>query len=267
MPAVELAYERRGAGPSLVLLHGVGHHRQTWRPVAQELCWDHDVIAVDSPGFGQSPPLPAGAPHTIDSYTDAFAEWFEQMGLTRPHVAGNSMGGAIALELARRGIVASATAVSPAGFWSPAEQRFCNQSLRLTGGLPAAVRPAILAAARTRAGRIALLGQYLGRPWRTPPEEAVATLQDAWASAITLDACLDGFESYTFSHGEELDGTPVTVAWGSRDLLLLYRPQSRRARAALPRARHVTMKGLGHLPSYDDPGMVAGAIRTATAQQ
>jgi len=263
--ATDLAFEREGSGPALVLMHGVGHHRQTWRPVTRLLANDHDVIAVDSPGFGKSPPLPVGTPATIAAYTDAFEAWVGHMGLERPHVAGNSMGGAIALELVRRGVVASATAISPAGFWSPGERTFCQRSLQLLAAMPPALRPAVKAAARTRAGRVALLGQLVGRPLRTPPDEAVGTLEDAWASAATLEACLAGFDHYDFHDGDQLDGTPVTVAWGSRDLLLLYGPQSRRARAALPRARHITMKGLGHVPTYDDPGMVAGAIRTTTA--
>ncbi len=263
---LELNHHRNGSGPPLVLLHGVGHHWQTWRPVMQRLAFEHDVIAVDSPGFGQSPALGPGVAHTIDVYTDAFAAWLAEMGLDRPHVAGNSMGGAIALELARRGLVASATALSPAGFWSKAEERFCRQSLALLGGMPPAIRPAVTAAARTRPGRVALFGQLLGRPTRTPAEEAVGTLQDAWARSDTLAACLDGFDGYDFARGDQLDGTPVTVGWGSHDRLLLYRPQSRRARERLPRARHLALRGLGHVPTYDDPGMVAGAIRTATGR-
>ncbi|MGI8844615.1 MAG: alpha/beta fold hydrolase, partial [Thermoleophilaceae bacterium] len=103
MLTTDLAFDRQGSGPPLVLIHGVGHHRQTWQPVAHELGWDHDVIAADSPGFGKSPPLGVGAPHTTAAYADASAGWFQAMGLQRPHVAGNSRGGAIALELARRG--------------------------------------------------------------------------------------------------------------------------------------------------------------------
>jgi pimeloyl-ACP methyl ester carboxylesterase len=260
---VAFNHVRSGSGEPLVLIHGIGHHLQGWDPVARDLRQDFDVIAVDSPGFGRSAPLPAGVAPTIDAYADAFSAWFAELGLERPHVAGNSMGGAIALELARRGIVRSATASSPAGFWSPGERRFAQLSLTALVGLPAAARPALLKLAGTRAGRTALAAQLFSRPWRIPGQEMQSVLRDAWDSPVFADV-LAAFDDYQFRRGEELDGVPVSIAWGSRDYLLLYGPQSRRARAALPHARHVTLPGLGHTPFYDDPGMVAAVIRSGT---
>ena len=129
--SVSINHHREGAGQPLVLLHGVGHHWQAWRPVIGLLAGEFDVIACDSPGFGRSPPLPAGIEPTIPAYADAFEWFFAELGLERPHVAGNSMGGAIALELARRRAVQLAPrAFSPAGFWTAAERRFCQLSLR-----------------------------------------------------------------------------------------------------------------------------------------
>ena len=66
----------------------------------------HDVIAADVPGFGRSPSLDPGVEPTVFALADAFERFFEELGLRRPHVAGNSMGGGIVLELARRGAVA-----------------------------------------------------------------------------------------------------------------------------------------------------------------
>jgi pimeloyl-ACP methyl ester carboxylesterase len=257
--SIAVNYDRRGQGPPLLLLHGVGHHWQGWRPVIDLLAGDFDTIACDSPGFGQSPPLPSAMEPTITSYADAF-EWFiAELGLERPHVAGNSMGGAIGLELARRRAVASVTALSPAGFWTPAERRFCVLSLKLAGQAPGAVRPALEAAARTRAGRTALFWQTFGFPGRMPAEEAVGTLRDAW-SAPALDGALRAFSSYTFQHPEELRGVPVTIAWGEHDRLLPYRTQAARARSLLPWATHLRL-GAGHVPYWDDPAAVAEAIR------
>ena len=126
---LSINHHREGTGPPLVLLHGVGHHWQAWRPVMGLLNDDFEVIACDLPGFGGSSQLPASIEPNIAAYVDAFEWFFVELGLERPHVAGNSMGGAIALELARRRAVRSATAFSPAGFWTPIELRFAQISL------------------------------------------------------------------------------------------------------------------------------------------
>ena len=114
-----------------MLLHGVGHHWQAWRPVIDLLAREFDVIALRHPGFGRSPPLPAGVAPTIPAYVDAFEWFFAELGLERPHVAGNSMGGAIALELARGRAVSSAMRVLAGRLLDRAELRFCQLSLRL----------------------------------------------------------------------------------------------------------------------------------------
>lgn len=258
-------HHRTGRGEPLVLIHGIGHHWQGWRPVVARLADGFDVLAADSPGFGASPPLPPGVDPTVEAYADAFAAWFGELGLERPHVAGNSMGGAIALELARRGAVRSAVAISPAGFWTPAERRFCQLSLGLLANMPGPVRPLVVRAAASPAGRTALFGQLFARPWLIPAEEAQATLRDAWA-APAFPGALAAFDRHDFARPEELRaaGVPVTVAWGTRDRLLLYGRQAPRARAALPWARHVDLAGLGHVPFHDDPGMVAAVIRSGT---
>ncbi len=222
------------------------------------------MIACDSPGFGSSPPLPSGIEPTIPAYVDAFEWFFAELGLERPHVAGNSMGGAIALELARRKAIRSASAFSPAGFWTAPERRFCQLSLSALGGVPEGARPALEALARTRAGRVALFSQNFGYPARLPAEEAVATLRDAWA-APALAPALEAFSRYRFESPEQLRSTPVTVAWGVRDKLLPYRLQAPRARTMLPWARHVSL-GAGHVPFFDDPLAVAEVIRSCARE-
>jgi pimeloyl-ACP methyl ester carboxylesterase len=257
--SISINYHREGAGEPVVLLHGVGHHWQAWRPVIDLLAGELDVIACDSPGFGRSAPLPAGIEPSIQAYADAFEWFFAELGLQRPHVAGNSMGGAIALELARRRAIRSACAFSPAGFWTAPERRFCQLSLRALGDTPVWLRPTVEALTRTRAGRVALFSQTFGFPARLPVEEAIATLRDAWASPA-LGRALDAFSDYRFQAPEELRSVPMTIAWGDRDRLLPYRLQAPRARRMLPWATHVTL-GAGHVPFYDDPGAAAAVIR------
>jgi pimeloyl-ACP methyl ester carboxylesterase len=257
---MSINYHREGSGPPLVLLHGIGHHWQAWRPVIALLAGEFELIACDSPGFGRSAPLARGEQPTIAAYATAFELLLADLELVNPHVAGNSMGGAIALELARRGAVGSVSAFSPAGFWTPAERRFCQLSLAALAQTPPAARAAVAALARTRAGRTALFWQTFGWPARMPAEEAVATLRDAWAAPAFREA-LASFDHYAFEAPEELDERTVTIAWGEHDRLLPYARQAPRARAMLPHARHLTL-GAGHVPFFDDPAAVAEVIRS-----
>ncbi len=256
---IEINHHREGEGPPLVLLHGIGLHWQIWRPVIGLLARDFDVIACDSPGFGASPPLPEGMRPTITSYADAFEWFFAELGLERPHLAGNSMGGAIALELLRGRAAASACAISPAGFWTAAERRFCQLSLQPFALIPEAARPALQALARSPTGRRVLLAQTFGRPAQLPANEVISIMHDLWRSPAYLTA-LEAFSDYRFEKPEQLRGKTVTIAWGLRDRLLPYRLQAPRARRMLPWAEHVTL-GTGHVPSFDDPPAVAAVIR------
>jgi pimeloyl-ACP methyl ester carboxylesterase len=257
--SISINHHRVGEGPPLVLMHGVAHHWQAWTPVIDRLSAQFDVIACDSPGFGRSATLPPSTDPTVAAYADAFEWFFAELGLQRPHVAGNSMGGAIGLELARGRAIRSVTAFSPAGFWTPAERRFCQLSLSAFAGTPKPARRGVEAIARTRAGRVALFSQTFGYPARLPADEAVATLRDAWASPA-FARVLEAFDTYSFRAPEQLRGVPVTIAWGRRDRLLPHRTQAARARRMLPWATHVTL-GAGHVPFYDDPAAVAEVIR------
>jgi pimeloyl-ACP methyl ester carboxylesterase len=261
---MSLNMHRVGSGPPLVLLHGVGHHWQAWQPVIDLLAPRFEVFAVDLPGFGGSAPLPAGTTPTVPALTRAVIEELRDLGVERPHVAGNSMGGAIALELALAGHAASATAFSPAGFWTDAERRFCQRSLGLLAGLPRPLRPAVLRLARTRGGRAALFAQLIAAPARLGADEAVAALENAWASPGFVPT-LQAFTGYGVLCRDIPAGVPVTVGWGARDWLLPARRQAPRARRRLPGARHVLL-GTGHLPFSDDPSAVARTIETTVAE-
>ncbi|MBJ7472647.1 MAG: alpha/beta fold hydrolase [Solirubrobacteraceae bacterium] len=257
-------HHREGSGPPLVLIHGIGHHWQGWQAVIPALAKDFDVIACDSPGFGASAPLRHAGPPTIPVYVDAFERFFADQGLDRPHVAGNSMGGAIALELARRGVVRSATAFSPAGFWNTAELKWCQASLGLIQAIPEPLRPVMRALTANPHARGPLFATLYRWPAKLAAEDAVATLQAAW-DAPAFRAGLSAFDQYRFAPQREPMPVPTTVAWGDHDRLLPFRLQAPRARKALPDAVHVTL-GAGHLPMTDDPPAVTATIR-ATARR
>jgi pimeloyl-ACP methyl ester carboxylesterase len=227
-----------------------------WDPVVGALAREHRVIAVDLPGFAGSGAEPAEpSPEGLTTYLE---RWFAEQGLDRPHVAGNSLGGGVALELARRRAAASATALSPIGFWTPRELVFAQRSLRASRALTRRLRPAMPALTRTAAGRVALFSQLYGRPWRLPPDDALAAL-DAFVDAPAFDAGLEAAGHYRFGAGDELRGVPVTIAWGTRDALLIPR-QAARARRLLPWAQHVALRGCGHVRCHDDPEAVAAVL-------
>lgn len=253
-----LNHDRRGAGEPLVLLHGIGSRWQVFTPVLDLLAAQHDVLAVDLPGFGGSAPL-AGRTD-IQRLTDAVEAFAAEQGLTDWHVAGNSTGGGVALELARRGVVASATGVSPIGFWSPRERAFCQRTLTGARGAARLLRSmgAVPALVSTAAGRTAFFGQTFGRPWRLSAVECEATI-DAFLDCPAWEDTLESFTGYVapFDHGT----VPVTIAWGTRDHLLLPR-QARRSRNVMPRAQHVALPGCGHVPFGDDPELLARVLLT-----
>lgn len=254
---VTVSYARVGRGEPLLLLHGIGHHRQAWDPVLDVLATERDVIAVDLPGFGASPALPEGLSYDLPTTAAVFGAFCEALELDRPHVAGNSLGGLMALELAREKLVRSVTALSPAGFWSQAERRYAFGVLltmrQIARRMPL---PLVEKLARTAAGRTALTSTIYARPGRRSPEAVVAETL-ALINAPGFDDTLRAGTSVRFT--DDLPGTPVTVAWGTQDRLLLRR-QGVRAKRLMPRSRLVRLPGCGHCPMNDDPALVARVI-------
>ncbi|MFI7502781.1 alpha/beta fold hydrolase [Streptomyces sp. NPDC049687] len=255
--SVTVSYERVGSGDPLLLLHGIGHHRQAWDPVVDILAAERDVIAVDLPGFGVSPALPDGLSYDLPTTTAVFGAFCEALELERPHVAGNSLGGLLALELGREKLVRSVTALSPAGFWSEAERRYAFSILltmrHLSRRMPL---PLVERLARTAAGRTALTSTIYARPARRSPEAVVAETL-ALARATGFDQTLRAGTTVQFT--EDIPGIPVTVGWGTRDWLLVRR-QGVRAKQIIPAARLVRLPGCGHCPMSDDPALVARVI-------
>jgi pimeloyl-ACP methyl ester carboxylesterase len=252
---VPFGYERRGAGPPLVLLHGAGHRWQAWEPVLDRLAAERDVIAVDLPGFGRSP-LPDGLTRfDVPSAIGLLHGFFDQLRLERPHVAGNSMGGALALELADHDLVRAATAISPAGFWTPRQRAYALAVLRAGRALTQVPEAALLPLVGSPLTRTLSCGLLWPRPERLDPRtllEDAAAMRRAAAFAPALLAA----RSYEFRGRPSV---PVTIAWGTRDRILHPR-QAERARRRLPEARHVTLPGCGHVPMHDDPELVARVI-------
>ena len=250
-----LAHDRIGSGPPLILVHGLGMSKEVWRPVVPLLAPEREVVAIDLPGFGASPP----GPETVEGLAQAVATFANELGFDRPHVAGNSLGGGIALALAASGRVASACAVSPIGFIAGREAAYGRAVLATTRVVSRALSPLASTLARSRVTRTALAAHVAARPWRIPPEDAAQWMRAA-AGAPGYWPVLRALGDWT----PRAAACPTTVAWGERDRLLIFSRQAPRARRRLPDARHVVLHGCGHVPTWDDPEQVARVLLEAS---
>jgi pimeloyl-ACP methyl ester carboxylesterase len=260
--SVQLNHYRRGYGEPLVLIHGIGSLWQMWEPVLDGLVGQRDVIALDLPGFGASPMPPPGTPPGVDSLIALVQEFLAEQGVHRPHVAGNSLGGLIVLEMARRGLVRSATALSPAGFANRPETLGARSSLWLAVRLARRLEHWAESVLTTRTARRLALGLGMERAADMSAAQAAATVR-ALAGARWFDATLPTIGPLAFAPGEAVP-VPVTVGWGTKDRLLLPRQAKRLARL-IPKARIVMLEGCGHVPTYDDPALVTRLLLEGSA--
>jgi pimeloyl-ACP methyl ester carboxylesterase len=249
-----LAYDRVGSGPPLLLLHPLGGDRQVWAPVRDRLAAEREVIAVDLPGFGSSPPLAAGVTPTPDALADAVSDLVDALGLDqRPHVAGNSLGGWVALALGLRGAAESVTAIAPAGLWSGPLAPKVSVARRLAR----VVAPAAGVLARPLALRRVILAGTVAHPERVPPAAAAALVR-AYAHAPGFDAVNAAMRAGHFAALADV-AVPVTLVWAERDRLV------GRPRTLPPGVHERFLAGCGHLPMWDDPVAVADALLAGSA--
>jgi pimeloyl-ACP methyl ester carboxylesterase len=253
-----LAYQRSGSGQPLILVHGLGHRRQAWDAVLGRLTPHRDVIALDLPGHGESPPLRhLGGVSPIAEMVAEIAALIDSLGIERPHVAGNSLGGALALALAARGRAASATVLSPAGFPNNDFQvRYAKAFFYSAVFCGRALRPAVPALSRSTAGRALLFGLVVAKPGKMTPEQARGDMAAVVVAADAIRAIFAAFSPFTAAVPADV---PVTVAWGMKDRILPP-ANGRVARERLPGARFLSMPGCGHVPMTDDPALVASVI-------
>jgi pimeloyl-ACP methyl ester carboxylesterase len=260
-PTSSLAYTRTGSGEPLILLHGLGSSRQAWNPLIPLLDERFDVIAIDLPGFGDSAPLSADVEPHPAAIAAVVAMTLSSLGIESPHVAGNSLGGWVALELAGVTPVSSITLFSPAGLWRDHTPLYCRISLTTIRALARFGGPMLRALTRSEAARWVMFRQFVGRPMQMTAAEARQAIIDmggARGFRATLRATLP--RAYVSQGPIEV---PVSVSFGTRDLVLLPR-QSRHLDQLPAHTRVLPLPGTGHVPMTDDPFAVASLIgRTA----
>ena len=251
---------REGTGEPLVLLHGIVCSEDVWEEVVPLLAPHYDTIVFTAIGH-RGGPVATRRPVRIEHMIDDFEARLDELGLDRPHLAGNSMGGWIALELARRGRARSVCALSPAGTWepNPDTRDHSRQKLRAMARDTKRARrllPLVLRSKRMRRYAMALNAQH-GE--RMSPAQIIARADDVLGCAAMEDVLS------TDEYLEPLNPPPcpITVAWAEHDHVLPLDSNGERARELIPQARFVVLGDVGHGAMIDDPQLVADTIREA----
>ena len=257
---MELSHHRAGSGDPVVLIHGVGSQWQVWEPVIEAVAREREVIALDLPGFGGSPTLPIGVVPGARALADAVASFLDGLGIERPVLGGNSLGGWIALELAARGRAKSVVGVSPAGFATPWESAVARVNLNASARAVRKMPELTEWLARRPRGRVLAFGGLVGSPARMPARAAIGASRNL-ARSPGFDATMAVITRERFSRAAEV-AVPVALLWGTRDYVL-FPWQARRALRELPRARHVPLHGAGHVPMTDDPDAIVRELLAA----
>jgi pimeloyl-ACP methyl ester carboxylesterase len=248
-----LNHVRRGSGEPLVLIHPLGGELVVWEPVLERLARDRDVIAVDLPGFGGSRPLSNGAAATPRVLARSVASFLDELGLGQVHVAGNSLGGWVALELAKANRALSVAGLCTAGLWRRPLGPRPDRDIRRVGRALLPVLPALLHSASAR--RLVLRGA-VARPERVPPHAATRLVR-SYLSSPGFEGANSAMRAEVFAGVEDIR-VPVTLAWAEHDRLVA-RPRTR-----VPDWRTVILHGCGHIPTWDDPDQVARMLLLAS---
>jgi pimeloyl-ACP methyl ester carboxylesterase len=252
---------QRGAGPQLLLIHGLGGSWQSWGTILDALSAHRTVIAVDLPGHGATPAEADSG--TFTGLVGSVERYISDNGLSGVDVVGSSMGARIVLELARRGRVGNVVALDPGGFWRGWERTFFKVTIGLSGNLLRAIRPLLPRLSRNMVSRSALLAQLSVRPWALDPQVVAAELT-CLSNTRTFDALVEDLAAGPEQAGPAAPATGhIVIGWGRQDRLCLPQ-QAARAKAAFPSAELHWFLPSGHFPAWDMPDETVAVILAAT---
>jgi len=248
----------------IVLIHGAGG--ASWRdfaPIIPLLEKEREIVVLRTPGHYEAEPLEDGADLAIKAFADRLEAQLDERNLEQPDLVGDSTGGWLALELARRERGRAVVAISPGGMWSPDEARKVERDLKRAYTLVRRTLPLAITLTRTAPGRYLVFAPILGtRGAKLSADEAAHVLRALATSPVGLgpidaNRAPDGVLATADRMGEVQ--CPVLVLWGELDRLL-PRAQADRWLEALPSAELEELLGTGHHPQFDQPDEVARLI-------
>jgi pimeloyl-ACP methyl ester carboxylesterase len=256
---------RGGSGSALLLVHGISATWLAWSPILPHLERHHDVLAPTLPGHAGARPFDAHVTPSLSALVDGIEAELDRAGLDRVHVVGNSLGGWIAIELARRGRARSLVLLSPGGTTRS------QWRLELTC---AVIRLSIKRLSRLAAHadaiasrpmlRWPLLYTQVAYPNRVPVESVAATIR----GAATAPAVVELLK--VLPHEQQVEPLsadrdyPIRLIWPQHDRVLPYEHFGVSMVERLPGVDLVRIADAGHVPMSDDPAGVARLILEVT---
>jgi len=266
VPPLELTPSHRaGSGTPLLLLHGVGAIWRAWSPVLPYLESHHDVIVPTLPGHGGAAPLDPQVAPSVQALADALEEELDKLGLQKLHIAGNSLGGWLGMELARRGRARSLVLFSPAGAWHSQRSIELRASvIRLSVGALGRCAPRADAIAANALLRWPLLAGQVAYPSRVPPDDLAAFIRAGGAAPVVVPL----LRAIPLDQVQPLPADrdyPVRLVWADRDRVLPWDGFGSAMLERIPGAELIRLRNVGHVPMSDDPARVAELILEVTA--
>ena len=256
---------RTGTGKPLILVHGLGSSHRNWDPIVAALAAHREVIALDLPGFGQTPPLPEVS---IATLTDALRTYLDDEGLADADLVGSSMGARMVVELARRGHRGSMVALDPGGFWNDRQVKIFGATITASLALMKHVQPLVPFLAGNAVTRTAALAQFSAAPWKLPSGLVERELRGFSTKASpSLDAArkalIHGPKQMGATQGS-LQGS-LLIGWGRQDKVTTP-SQAAVAMERFPDATLHWFDKCGHFPHWDQPVETARVILRATGR-
>jgi pimeloyl-ACP methyl ester carboxylesterase len=264
MSEISAAAYRAGSGEPVVLLHGFTAAWRIWHPILADLAARYEVIAPTLPGHHGGPSFPADQPITFGYSTDVVEGLLDEMGVGTAHFVGNSMGGGIALELAKRGRARSVVALAPAGGWShgdgegPRIGRFFAKQIKMLERTHAWSERIMR---RPGARRLAFR-EIMRHGELVSPADAAAISQAALGCSISqraIQALLADNAGLTIGDLDRIS-CPVLLATPQFDRVLPGPRHAPRYRREIPGVEAITLAGCGHVPVWDDAKLVTTLI-------
>jgi pimeloyl-ACP methyl ester carboxylesterase len=251
---------RGGDGPPLLLVHGFTDTWRTWEAVLPALERRFEVLAPTLAGHAGGPLLAAGGDPEV-AIVDAVEAALDAVGWEAPTIAGNSLGGYVALHLAARGRARAVVAIAPVGGWAVGDPAIAQTLgyFRTMQGLVREAAPHAEQIAASAEGRARSTAAFASTTEHLSPDLVATMIRGAAACEVT--PLIEHAKRVGWAIDAAAVECPVRLVWGTEDQLLTLPGASIRFREEwFPQAEWIEIEGAGHCPQLDHPVETAELI-------